>query len=212
MSQLDSGTLKIGYTKDIVTVFKEIEGELDQLETLPGLEAVVDHLFPNGQDKTHDIRELAIDVLSKLDNEDRNEFIRELSVAIDQPEIPTEIEHVRIMSLHKSKGLSSPVTIIAGCVQGLLPRLLDDNLSSKEKAQHLEEQRRLFYVGITRVKSVPADGKPGTLLLTYSQKMPTATALSVGIMPAKTYYNTATLHASEFIRELGPAAPRPIAG
>ena len=53
--------------------------------------------------------------------------------AISKPEIPTEIEDVRIMSLHKSKGLSAPVTIIAGCVQGLLQegRLL--NLRSHNK-------------------------------------------------------------------------------
>ena len=36
------------------------------------------------------------------------------------------------MSLHKSKGLSSPVVIIAGCVEGLLPTAPDEDLSAAE--------------------------------------------------------------------------------
>ena len=116
------------------------------------------------------------------------------------------------MSLHKSKGLSAPVTIIAGCVQGLLPRPAAVGSTPAEQARHLEEQRRLFYVGITRVKAVPQDGKPGTLLLTYSQQMPARDALSVGITPARQRYGLAILHASQFIRELGPSAPGPMAG
>ena len=56
------------------------------------------------------------------------------------------------MSLHKSKGLSAPVTIIAGCIQGLLPKQPDYTLPAAQQALEMEEKRRLFYVGITRVK------------------------------------------------------------
>ncbi len=212
MTQLESGALSLAYTTGIVESFREIVQELDDLEALPDLSAVVDHLFPDGQDATRDIRALALTVLEEVEEDDREAFIRDLSTAISQPEIPTEIEDVRIMSLHKSKGLSSPVTIIAGCVQGLLPRPPDDGLTPAEQAQHLEEQRRLFYVGITRVKAAPLDDKPGTLILTYCQEMPVRDALSVGITPAQQQYGSAILHASQFIQELGPTAPNPIAG
>jgi len=67
------------------------------------------------------------------------------------------------MSLHKSKGLSSPVTIIAGCVNGLLPRAPKGPLTPLERSHYDEEQRRLFFVGITRVKADLANGKPGDL-------------------------------------------------
>lgn len=212
MTQLESGVLDLRYTKGIVNSFREINQAIADLEALPDLQAVVDRLFPDGQDSTRDIRELAIAILDTMAIDDRKEFVRELSTAISQPEIPTEIEDVRIMSLHKSKGLSAPVTIIAGCVQGLLPRPADDGSTIAEQAQHLEEQRRLFYVGITRVKAVPKDGKPGTLVLTYSQQMPISKALSAGIMPAHKKFGRGILHASQFIRELGPSAPDPIAG
>ena len=57
---------------------------------------------------------------------------------------------VRIMSLHKSKGLSSPVVVIAGCVEGLLPTGPDSELTQAENEARLEEQRRLFFVGLTQ--------------------------------------------------------------
>ena len=212
MTQLESGAVSFPYTSGIVASFRDIVRALEELEALPDLASVVDQLFPDGQDATRDIRELALSVLEEIDDNDREVLIRELSTAISQPEIPTEIEDVRIMSLHKSKGLSAPVTIIAGCVQGLLPRAPENGLTPAERAQHLEEQRRLFYVGITRVKAAPQAGKPGTLVLTYSQGMPVRDALSVGITPAQQRYGSAILHASQFIRELGPAAPRPVAG
>ena len=211
MTQLESGVLQLPYTNGIVRSFREIVQALNDLEALQDLQSVVDQLFPDGQPSTRDVRELALAILDTTTDQDRGEFVRELSTAISQPEIPTEIEDVRIMSLHKSKGLSAPVTVIAGCVQGLLPRPPADGLTPAEQAQHLEEQRRLFYVGITRVKAAPQHGKPGTLILTYSRQMPVAEALSVGITPAQQRYGQAILHASQFIRELGPTAPAPIA-
>ena len=114
------------------------------------------------------------------------------------------------MSLHKSKGLSSPVTIIAGCVNGLLPRVPNGPLTRIERQHYDEEQRRLFFVGITRVKADPTRGKSGKLILTYSKEMPLATAMNAGIAPAYVNYGTAVLHASPFIAEMSPAAPAPM--
>lgn len=211
MTRLESGVLQLPYTNGIVASFQEIVQALNDLEALPELQAVVDKLFPDGQPSTRDVREISLAILDALVDQDRKEFVRELSTAISQPEIPTEIEDVRIMSLHKSKGLSAPVTIIAGCVQGLLPRPPADELTPAEQAQHLEEQRRLFYVGITRVKADPQHGKPGTLILTYSRQMPVSRALLSGITPAQKIFDQAILHASQFIHELGPSTPAPIA-
>jgi DNA helicase-2/ATP-dependent DNA helicase PcrA len=116
------------------------------------------------------------------------------------------------MSLHKSKGLSSPVTIVAGCVEGLLPQQPEQGTPYAEAAAMVEEQRRLFFVSISRVKAMPEAGKPGTLILTYSRRMPMADAMQAKIRFARRIGNLANLNASRFIRELGQHAPQPVAG
>ncbi|MDX9899108.1 MAG: ATP-dependent helicase [Spirochaetia bacterium] len=52
---------------------------------------------------------------------------------------------VTLITMHNTKGLEFPVVIIAGMEQGLFPR--DD-----DEGDDLEEQRRLFYVALTRAK------------------------------------------------------------
>ncbi len=54
-------------------------------------------------------------------------------------------EAVTLITMHNTKGLEFPVVIIAGMEQGLFPRDDDDG-------EDLEEQRRLFYVALTRAK------------------------------------------------------------
>jgi DNA helicase-2/ATP-dependent DNA helicase PcrA len=211
LEKLASGTIAIPYTSPLVDQFKHIRAEIERLEALPNLATVIDDLLPNGNDSVRDLRALALQTLETI-GEDRDEFLTELTTSIAKPEVPTEVNDVRIMSLHKSKGLSRPVTIIAGCVQGLLPRLPDTDIPAAAQRAQMEEQRRLFYVGITRVKAVPAEGKTGKLVLTYSRQMLVADARKAGIQPARAQYGNAHVVASQFISELGPSAPAPRRG
>jgi superfamily I DNA/RNA helicase len=156
--------------------------------------------------------ELRILVASLMaDAETPSELLSSIIEAVSQPEIPPDVTEVRIMSLHKSKGLSSPIVVIAGCVDGLLPAPPEKGASAAQQRAHLEEQRRLFYVGITRVKAVPSSNRPGSLLLTGSRTMSLADAMQSGIQPAGVNFGTVNLHMSRFIPELGPSAPAPIA-
>jgi superfamily I DNA/RNA helicase len=134
------------------------------------------------------------------------ELFDRLYTAITQPEIPLEVAEVRVMSLHKSKGLSSPYVFIVGCVEGLLPARPDAALSAQEKLVKLQEDRRLFYVGITRVKADPPN-RVGYLALTYAQTMSAAAAFQSQITPVGTHGGVAHLQASRFIAEMAPHAP-----
>ena len=210
LEQLASGAISIPHKHYLVVRFLDIRAALQSMEALPSMAAVVDQVLPDDDDRVRALRELATQVLRESPDADKGQFLSQLSNAISKPEIPDEVEEVRIMTLHKSKGLSAPVTFVCGCMQGLLPRQPEDDKTVVEQEAEVEEQRRLFYVGITRVKADRKCNKPGTLMLTYSQEMPVADAYRAGIQPASVQYSTAYLLASRFIRELGPAAPRPV--
>jgi DNA helicase-2/ATP-dependent DNA helicase PcrA len=60
---------------------------------------------------------------------------------------------VNLMTIHSAKGLEFPVVFIAGAEEGLIPHeksIVDEN--ENEIAGSIEEERRLFYVAITRAR------------------------------------------------------------
>ena len=65
-------------------------------------------------------------------------------------------EYVSLLTLHSAKGLEFPVVFIMGCEDSLLP------LKWGSETENYEEERRLFYVGITRAKE--------HLILSWSRK------------------------------------------
>jgi DNA helicase-2/ATP-dependent DNA helicase PcrA len=137
------------------------------------------------------------------------ELFEALYASITQPEIPLEVSEVRVMSLHKSKGLSSPYVFIVGCVEGLMPARPDPDMTPAERLAKLHEDRRLFYVGITRVKADPPN-RVGYLALTYPRTMNAAAAYQSQISPVAISGGTAQLQASRFIAEMAPHAPAPL--
>lgn len=56
--------------------------------------------------------------------------------------------NVKLMTMHKAKGLEFETVFICGVVEGLTPYIKDDSASNID----LEEERRLFYVAVTRAK------------------------------------------------------------
>jgi DNA helicase-2/ATP-dependent DNA helicase PcrA len=74
-------------------------------------------------------------------------FLEEVALVSDIDTWEGEHNAVTLMTLHASKGLEFPVVMIAGLEEGLLPFY-----SSTIESSDLEEERRLFYVGITRAE------------------------------------------------------------
>lgn len=71
------------------------------------------------------------------------EFLSEVALVADVDAHDPGEDSVVLMTLHSAKGLEFPFVFIAGAEEGLLPH---------QNADDLEEERRLFYVGITRAR------------------------------------------------------------
>jgi DNA helicase-2/ATP-dependent DNA helicase PcrA len=199
LTALSSGELHLSYSATLVTKFREL---VQILESLAGQElpAIVDALFPNDSDACRALREAALLALPEI--ETVSGLFRVLRATVTQPEMPQEGDFVRIMSLHKSKGLTSRVVIIAGCIQGLIP-FQDFEETPEVQAEILLEQRRLFYVAITRCTE--------TLIMSSALRLQREFAFNVGAQIAGWGDPVRTV-ASPFIAELGPQAPTPKRG
>ncbi|MBP2676741.1 MAG: UvrD/REP helicase [Deltaproteobacteria bacterium] len=74
------------------------------------------------------------------------EFLEKMTLAAEESG-SEESEAVRLMTLHNAKGLEFDVVFLVGLEDGLLP-----HSRSLESGAELEEERRLFYVGLTRAR------------------------------------------------------------
>ena len=72
-------------------------------------------------------------------------FLQEVSLFTDADDQDYDESKVTLMTLHASKGLEYEVVFIAGMEEGLFPLA-----RAAQDAKELEEERRLFYVGVTR--------------------------------------------------------------
>lgn len=209
MSALADGVLAIQHTGTIVQRFVEIRAELQALSDAADLDDFTTLWLPPNE-QTALLAQAVVEHSEGLDTVEQ--LFESLQQEFTQPEIPLEVAEVRVMSFHKSKGLSSPVVYMVGCVDGLIPSRPDPQKTPNENAAKLEEDRRLFYVAMTRVKADPVHGKPGYLHLSYPRRMPMADAMHDNIGATQFHGQTAILHASRFLGELGAEAPQPQAG
>ena len=75
------------------------------------------------------------------------EFLNGISLASDTDNLEDSDNVVTLMTLHSAKGLEYPVIFLVGLEEGIFP-----GHQSMDNPEDIEEERRLFYVGITRAK------------------------------------------------------------
>jgi superfamily I DNA/RNA helicase len=199
---LAAGQLNLPYTTDVVARYQTLKQRIALLQPLT-LTQLVDALFPYGSPAFSALRQAAL--LTAPNVQTPGELLGELRADITQPELPgTQGASIRIMSLHKSKGLTARLVIIAGCVSGVLPTI-DFSAPVQEQNRQWQEQRRLLYVGLTRSTE--------TLVISSAVRMPRKAAMQMGVPVSSGNPNAmATLPASPFLAELGPSAPATIRG
>lgn len=126
---------------DLITSVLKESGYIDSLKTENTVEA---------ESRIQNIGEF-LTVAEEFEKESAdkslNEFLNNISLSSDTDNLEETDDVVTLMTLHSAKGLEYPVVFLVGMEEGIFPgyqSMGDDN--------ELEEERRLFYVGITRAK------------------------------------------------------------
>jgi DNA helicase-2/ATP-dependent DNA helicase PcrA len=144
------------------TFLGELQGQLD---TLPGEEIAKRVIEETGY-----LRDLEMEAAKSIEAETRAQNVRELLAAIEEYSERADsgqlrgfleeaalvsdfdrwdesVDRITLMTLHNAKGLEFPFVFICGLEDGLFPIS-----RAMESQTDLEEERRLFYVGITRAE------------------------------------------------------------
>ena len=103
----------------------------------------VEELLNGIRDFTEGQKEI-VDASGNLD-----EFLQDIALAtdLDSKDNDDNIDRVSLMTIHLAKGLEFPFVFIVGLEEDLFPSAMSMNTRSE-----LEEERRLFYVALTRAK------------------------------------------------------------
>ena len=111
---------------------------------------------PEGISKVENVEELLNGIRDFVDGQSEiadttgslTEFLEDIALATDfDNEKKDDIDRVYLMTVHLSKGLEFPVVYIVGLEEDLFPSALSMNTRNE-----LEEERRLFYVALTRAE------------------------------------------------------------
>ncbi|MCC6319128.1 MAG: UvrD-helicase domain-containing protein [Gemmatimonadaceae bacterium] len=126
----------------------------------------LDHLRaegPEGVERVENVRELVAGAAETVVDEGGEVGLTPLDLFLQRASLVTGLDGlaagadaVTLMTMHNAKGLEFPVVYVTGVEEGLFPLA-----RSREQLSALEEERRLFYVGITRAED--------TLFITHAR-------------------------------------------
>ncbi|MDB9895179.1 UvrD-helicase domain-containing protein [Flavobacteriales bacterium] len=106
---------------------------------------------PEGVSRFENIQELLNGIKDFCENTEKNsltEYMTDVALLTNQDnEKEEDLNKVTLMTVHAAKGLEFPYVFIVGLEQNLFPSMM-----SGDSQENLEEERRLFYVAITRAE------------------------------------------------------------
>ncbi|MFB0553515.1 MAG: ATP-dependent helicase, partial [Phycisphaerae bacterium] len=118
-----------------------------------GLEESLRAAGPEGQNALENVNEL-INAVKQYDQQTEEpslvDYLQQISLFSDTDAYDTSSDRTALMTLHAAKGLEFENVFIVGVEDGILPH---ERSNAAEDEDELEEERRLFFVGITRAKT-----------------------------------------------------------
>ena len=200
-----AGNLKVANISSLVKRYAEIIKQISEIKKIINNngQALID-IFAKDIPENNDFRAILTEAVNVAEEEQEaglevwlQKIYSYIIEHVSFPENTSERDHVRIMSLYASKGLSAKYVVVMSAIDELIPGETSSN-------KQLEEQRRLFYVAITRCKSSDI-GYPGTLIISSFVSLPGNEALGINI-PASPYF-WRSVSASKFLRDFEETAP-----
>ena len=119
---------------------------MDRILTDIDYHSYLDDGTEEGNDRWENVMELRR-VAAEYQERTLTDFLEEIALVSDQDTLETDTKVPTLLTLHAAKGLEFPVVLIVGLNDGILP-----HSRSFEDPEGMQEERRLFYVGITRAK------------------------------------------------------------
>ncbi|MGD2095647.1 MAG: UvrD-helicase domain-containing protein [Phycisphaerales bacterium] len=118
-----------------------------------GLAKYLNSAGPDGQNALENVNEL-INAIADYDKQAEEpsliDYLQQISLFSDTDAYDNTSDRVALMTLHAAKGLEFENVFIVGVEDGILPHERSNASVNKDE---MEEERRLFFVGITRAKT-----------------------------------------------------------
>ena len=145
---------------NVLNIFSKIRSQIKNLNLLEIIDLTLE-LFSyenhvrntqeNPEEKWENIKEFRISAQEFINTDTKeslNNFLENISLVSDIDSMEENSKKATLITLHQSKGLEYKAVFIIGMEEGLLP-----HSRSLESIEQIEEERRLFYVGMTRAKT-----------------------------------------------------------
>ncbi|MEJ2720193.1 MAG: UvrD-helicase domain-containing protein [bacterium] len=158
-AEYNVGAAQVKRCREFVELFERLAAAAAEedapkvIETIVGAVKYRDYLrdgYPDSDSRIENVDELvtAAEIYAES-NEDRSlrAFLEEIALVADIDTWDESVGQLTLMTLHNAKGLEFDCIIIAGVEEGLVP-----HYNSTQRQEDLEEERRLFYVGMTRAR------------------------------------------------------------
>lgn len=147
--------VKVARFREILQLVRHASETLPASETVrytleeSGIEKMLKNEGKEGHERLENVREL-VNLATRYDDltppEGILRLLEEAALESEQDQLDERANAVSLMTVHASKGLEFDAVFVTGLEQGLFPSLRDD------ESRDPEEERRLFYVALTRAR------------------------------------------------------------